>query len=176
MLSSERGPSVGGHREAPAPHDARCGGALRAASTLWLPQRRHRRRLTNAAIGALGERPRRDNASGLRKPTCLHLRHSTVTPYSVRTNRPLVRTTASSGQHLSDIEYFRRYNRPRRPAFRPQPRSPWLGLFILTTRCLTGRRFRRRTLTRWPSPYPSTTDQICDSALRKAKGMCEAGA
>jgi hypothetical protein len=38
-----------------------------------------RGRLTKAAIGALGVRPARDSASGLRTPTCPHFRHVTVT-------------------------------------------------------------------------------------------------
>jgi hypothetical protein len=104
------------------------------------------RRLTNAAIGALGARPARDNALGLRKPTCLHLRHSTVTPYSVRTNRPLVRTAASSGQRLSDIEYFRRYNRPRHPAFCPSsPGRSSAGVSL--SQCLQARGGHARTQT-----------------------------
>jgi hypothetical protein len=95
--------------------------------------------LTNAAIGTPGAMPARDNALGLRKPTCLHLRHSAVTPYSVRTNRPLVRTAASSAPHMSDIEYFRRHNRHPRPAFCPlSPGLPGRGFLLgAISRCLS---------------------------------------
>jgi hypothetical protein len=93
-----------------------------------------------------GRETRTQQSLGLKKPTCLHLRHSTVTPYSVRTNRPLVRTAASSGQRLSDIEYFRRYNRPRHPAFCPS--SPGRSLAgVSLSQCLQARGRHARTQT-----------------------------
>ncbi len=58
----------------------------------------------NTAMGALGAIPARANALVLRKPTCPHVRHSTVTPNSVRTEQ----TTCTgpefrSGPHFSEI-------------------------------------------------------------------------
>jgi hypothetical protein len=54
-------------------------GGFRVASTLRLPHRRQRKRLTKAAMGVSGWIEKRKSASRVSRPVCPHLRHWTVT-------------------------------------------------------------------------------------------------